>query len=433
MTISKKKRFCSVLVCLILLIFAAAGCGAPGKETSAGESESSLIVDSESAEVSEEQTAQTPETEQAHAETEDPELLPEGEEARIESILEGMSLEDKVAQLFVVTPEKLTGSDLVVQAGEMTQEAINTLPVAGLCYMAPNLESPEQTIQMLANVQQYSQERIGLPMFTCVDEEGGTVARVANNPAFDVPWVGNMSDVGASGDTEIAYEDGVTIGTYLGELGFNVDFAPVADVLGYEWYELLMYRSFGTDAGLVSDMAAALRRGLEDTGVQAVYKHFPGHGAASGDSHEGYVQVEKTMEELRDWDLVPFQSAIDNGLGWIMVGHITLPNASEDGLPASLSEEVVTDLLRGEMGYNGIVITDAMNMGAIAENYSSADASVLALQAGVDLLLEPVDLDLAYQGVLQAVRDERLSQERIDESLRRILHAKLALPQMVSP
>ena len=128
-----------------------------------------------------------------------------------------------------------------------------------------------------------------------------------------------------------------------------------------------------------------------------------------------------------------FRGGIDDGLGWIMVGHITLPNATQDGLPASLSKEVVTGLLRGEMGYDGIVVTDAMNMGAIAENYSSADAAVLALQAGVDLILVPADFESAYQGVLDAVRDGRLSEERINESLRRILHAKLELPQMVSP
>ena len=135
----------------------------------------------------------------------------------------------------------------------------------------------------------------------------------------------------------------------------------------------------------------------------------------------------------RRFNLIPFRGGIEDGLGWIMVGHITLPNATADGLPASLSEEVVTDLLRKEMGYDGIVITDAMNMGAIAENYSSAEAAVLALQAGVDLILVPADFESAYQGVLDAVHDGRLSEERIDESLRRILHVKLELPQMVSP
>lgn len=419
MITSKKSVIYIVLFSLLLTVFAAAGCGSAGKETSV-DKESSPKVQTEDGGESDRETTPEDETEK---------ISPESEERQIETILEGMSLEDKVAQLFVVTPEKLTGMDLVTQAGDMTQEAINGLPVAGLVYMDANIVDAQQVTQMLENVQQFSMDRVGLPLFLCVDEEGGTVARIANNENFDVPWVGNMSEIGATGDSDNAYSAGVTIGIYLRELGFNVDFAPVADVLGYEGYELLMYRSFGTDAGLVADMTSALRQGMEESGVQAVYKHFPGHGAASGDSHEGYVQVEKTMEELRSWDLVPFQKGIDDGLGWIMIGHISLPYASSDGLPASLSPEIVTGLLRKEMGFDGIVITDAMNMGAIADNYSSGDAAVLAIQAGVDLILEPADLDSAYQGILDAVTDGRLTQERIDESLRRILRAKLELAQ----
>ena len=416
--ITRKKHVLAVMLCCLALLvcMAASGCGpVPGK-TDGGDSSSGK------------ETVITEQNEQGNDQTSEQETGSD-----VESILQSMTLEDKAAQLFIVLPESITGVDQVTAAGELTREAINDRPVAGFLYMTGNLENADQTSEMLASVQQFSMNRIGLPMFTCVDEEGGTVARIANNDGFDVPTVGDMCDVGASGDTGLAGEKGKTVGTYLTDLGFNVDFAPDADVLGYDGYELLMYRSFGTDPYLVSDMASAFRNGLEEAGVQAVYKHFPGHGAASGDSHEGYVQVEKTMEELKEWDLIPFQGGIDDGLGWIMVGHITLPNATEDDMPASLSKEIVTDLLRKEMGYDGIIITDAMNMGAIAENYSSAEAAVLALQAGVDLILVPADFESAYQGVLDAVNDGRLSEERIDESLRRILHVKLELPQMVSP
>ncbi len=429
MVTGKKHVFVVILCCIALLVcMTASGCGLGSEEKDGGDSssgENQIIITEEAGQGDDQGAAATEE-----AQT----LAPEEEAgAEVEALLQRMTLEEKAAQLFIVLPESITGVDLVTAAGELTRDAINEHPVGGFIYMTGNLENADQTSEMLASVQQFSLERIGLPIFTCVDEEGGTVARIANNDGFDVPWVGDMCDVGASGDTGLAYDKGQTVGTYLTELGFNVDFAPDADVLGYDGYELLMYRSFGTDPYLVSDMASAFRNGLEEAGVQAVYKHFPGHGAASGDSHEGYVQVEKTMEELKEWDLIPFRGGIEDGLGWIMVGHITLPNAIQDGLPASLSKEVVTGLLREEMGYDGIVITDAMNMGAIAENYSSADAAVLALQAGVDLILVPADFESAYQGVLDAVRDGRLSEERINESLRRILHAKLELPQMVSP
>ena len=433
MVTGKKHVLVVILCCIALLVcMTAAGCGlGPGKKDG-GDSpsgENPIIITEEAGQEDGRESEQEA-IETGEAQT----LAPEEDgDADVESILQEMSLEDKAAQLFIVLPESITGVDLVTAAGELTRDAINDRPVGGFIYMTGNLENADQTSEMLAGVQQFSMERIGLPMFTCVDEEGGTVARIANNDGFDVPRVGDMSDVGASGDSGLAYEKGQTVGTYLTELGFNVDFAPDADVLGYDGYELLMYRSFGTDPYLVSDMASAFRNGLEETGIRAVYKHFPGHGAASGDSHEGYVQVEKTMDELKGWDLIPFRGGIEDGLGWIMVGHITLPNATQDGLPASLSKEVVTGLLREEMGYDGIVITDAMNMGAIAENYSSADAAVLALQAGVDLILVPADFESAYQGVLDAVRDGRLSEERINESMRRILHAKLELPQMVSP
>ena len=345
MNTGKKHVLVVILCCIALLVcMTAAGCGlGPGKKDTGDSSSGEPIIITEQAGQGDNQ-----ESGQDAAETEEEQTLAPEEDAGsdVESILQSMTLEDKAAQLFIVLPESITGVDQVTAAGELTREAINDRPVAGFLYMTGNLENAAQTSEMLASVQQFSMNRIGLPMFTCVDEEGGTVARIANNDGFDVPTVGDMCDVGASGDTGLAGEKGKTVGTYLTDLGFNVDFAPDADVLGYDGYELLMYRSFGTDPYLVSDMASAFRNGLEEAGVQAVYKHFPGHGAASGDSHEGYVQVEKTMEELKEWDLIPFRGGIDDGLGWIMVGHITLPNATADGLPASLSEEVVTDGVR---------------------------------------------------------------------------------------
>lgn len=346
------------------------------------------------------------------------------EDPAIAEKIAAMTPEEKAAQLFVITPEALTEYSLVTIAGDATKEALNEYPVGGLVYLSANLQSKQQVQDMLKGVQKMSMDRVGLPLFLCLDEEGGTVARVASNPEFGITDVGNMSEIGAAGDTNKAGQAGETIGTYLAELGFNVDFAPVADVLGSPDYELLKYRSFGSDPQLVSDMALALRRGLEHHGVQAVYKHFPGHGFASGDSHEGYVQVTKSLSELKATDLVPYQNAIRDGLSWIMVGHISLPNATEDELPASLSPEIITKLLREEMGYDGIVITDAMEMGAIAENYSSAEASVKAIEAGCDMILMPGDFRAAYDAVLEAIKSGRISQERLDASLTRILRNK---------
>ena len=349
---------------------------------------------------------------------------------QIDEMLEGMTLGEKAAQLFVVQPEDLVdGVSCVIQAGDATRKGLETYPVGGIIYMEQNLQSEDQVKEMLRNVQQFSRERTGLPLLTCVDEEGGTVARVAGSENFDVTNVGNMSEIGASGDTERARQAGETISTYLSELGFNLDFAPDADVWSNPANEIVRYRSFGTDPKQVSEMSMAALDGLMSKGVTGVIKHFPGHGATEGDTHEGYAYTNKTWGELEICELIPFQTGIEQEVPMIMAGHISLPNVTGDETPASLSHEIVTKRLREQMGYDGVVVTDAMNMGAVAENYEPAEAAVKALQAGVDLILMPEDFRAAYQGVMDAVEDGTLSKKRIDQSLRRILRLKLEMEQ----
>ena len=295
--------------------------------------------------------------------------------------------------------------------------------------MADNLTDPEQTTTMLSNMQEIARERAGLPVFLCVDEEGGSVARIAGNDAFGVTDVGNMSDIGASGDVQNAYNAGSTIGSYLAALGFNVDFAPVADVLTNPDNQVLGQRSFGSDAQTVAGMVTSELQGLSAAGVYGTVKHFPGHGGTSGDSHDGAVSTDKTLEELMAEELVPFQSAIDGGVNFVMVGHISAPNVTGDNAPATLSKVLITDVLRGQMGYNGIVITDAMNMEAITGFYNSDKAAVLAVTAGADMILMPADYNTAYTGILNAVNDGTITEERINESVTRIVKAKLAMGQ----
>lgn len=342
-------------------------------------------------------------------------------------ILESMTLEEKVCQLFMITPEALTGVGTVVQAGTSTKNAIDQYPVGGLIYFSQNLQDPGQTRTMLANTQQYAKERTGFPIFLSVDEEGGQVARVGSNPAFGVEKIGNMSDVGSRGDTQEAYEVGSTIGAYLSDLGFNMDAAPDTDVLTNPNNQVVKYRSFSSDPQLVTEMAASELRGLNEQGIIGMYKHFPGHGGTTDDSHEGYAYVDDTLEELKSGAFVPFQDGIDNGIQVIMVSHISCPNVTGDNTPATLSKMMITDILRNDMGFDGMVITDAMNMGAITAQYSSSEAAVAALNAGVDMLLMPEDFQSAYQGVLGAVKDGTVSEERIDESVRRILELKLEM------
>lgn len=344
---------------------------------------------------------------------------------KVQQIVDSMSLEEKVAQLFLVQPEAIVDIGTATAAGDATKQAINKTPVGGFVYFSDNLQSEQQVQDMLRNVQKYSEDRIGLPAFLSVDEEGGTVARVASTGRFDVTDVGDMAKIGASGDVQQARQAGETIGSYLSELGFNLDFAPDADVLTNPDNTVVKKRSFGSDPCVVSDMSLAVAQGLAQHQVYSVYKHFPGHGATAGDTHQGYAYTDKTLDELKQSELIPFENAIQNNAEFIMAAHISAPRVTGDDTPASLSKTMITDILRGQMGYDGIVVTDAMNMGAVTEQYTSAQAAVKALQAGADLVLMPEDFQEAYQGVLDAVKDGTLTEQRINESVTRIVKVKV--------
>lgn len=342
-------------------------------------------------------------------------------------IVAGMTLEQKAAQIFMITPDALTGVQGATRAGESTKAAYTQYPVGGLIYLAANLTGSDQTKEMLSNMKNYSEEIAGLPIFLGVDEEGGSVARIASNSAFGVTDVGNMSDVGATGDAQNAFNAGSTIGAYLSTLGFNVDFAPVADVLSNPDNTVMKDRSFGSDSQLVADMVCSEMQGLSEYQVLSVVKHFPGQGAVAGDSHDGAVSTDKTLDELMANELVPFQQAINNGASIIMAGHISTPSVTGDDTPASVSSVMITDVLRNQMGFHGVVITDAMNMSAITDKYSSADAAVAAINAGADMILMPEDFNAAYQGIIDAVNNGTITEERLNESVARIIKVKLSM------
>lgn len=357
-----------------------------------------------------------------------PETITEGTEEEedylgevVEAYISEMPIEDKVAGLFVVTPEAITGVSTAIQAGNGTQEALNQYAVGGLIYFDKNISDKEQIMEMLSNTASMSK----YPIFLAVDEEGGSVSRVANSD-IEVIQVDDMATIGAGGDTAQAYESGVTIGAYLKEIGFNVDFAPVADVVPEGGSSVLGDRAFGSDAQTVGGMVANMVEGIEGTGVSSCLKHFPGIGSASEDTHDGRVETTKTLEEMRGTDFVPFQAGIEAGADFVMVSHITASALDEDGVPSSLSEKVMTDILRGELGFEGVIITDALDMTAITDYYTSEEAAVKAIEAGADMLLMPEDFNAAYDALLAAVQDGTISEERIDESLRRIYRIKCA-------
>lgn len=383
-------------------------------------------------EVSAEQMAEAEKAEEQNVQKQDAtqeEMSLEGKalQAKISEMLADMTLEEKAAQMFMITPEALTGTGQVLEAGDMTREAIDKYPVGGLIYFTQNLQDPEQVRTMTGNVQKFARERTGLPMLLSVDEEGGTITRFGGNFSFDYDSSADMAGIGASGDPQQAYALGEKIGKFLGSLGFNMDNAPDADVLTNLENTVVKDRSFGSDCDTVSEMALAELEGLEDQGVKGLLKHFPGHGATTADTHEGYAYTDATLEEMKSNELVPFADGIEAGVDIIMVGHISCPQVTGNEEPASLSEKMITGVLREEMGFDGVVITDAMNMGAIAENYSPAEASVKAVLAGADMILMPEDFQQAYTGVLNAVKSGKITQERIDASVTRIIGLKLEM------
>ncbi len=378
-----------------------------------------MMTQTEETEMSASATTETDLPETAAPETDAPDP--------VETLLAAMTDGEKVAQLFVVTPETLALADgPATVTGEMTRQAFAQYPVGGLIYLERNLISPDQTRQMLSGAQDLSLRQTGLPLFLCLDEEGGTVRRVSANPGFDIPAYPDMAQVGAGGDEAEARRIGAEMGEYLADLGFNVDFAPVADVLTNPDNRVVARRSFGADPELVARMDAAFLEGLQSQGVWGTYKHFPGHGATAEDSHEGFAVSLRTAQELWDLDLVPFRDGAARGVPFVMAGHITLPNVTAQEEPASLSYELVTGLLRQKIGYEGIVITDSLDMGAISQRCGVGEDAVQAVLAGCDMLLMSDNFRPRYAAVLAAVEDGTISQARLDESVRRILRLKLS-------
>ncbi len=339
----------------------------------------------------------------------------------VEEIISGMTLEEKVYQMMFVTPEDITGVSVAVQAGEATKKAIEQYPVGGIIYFAQNFENREQTMKMIQNTQSYSK----IPLFISVDEEGGSVSRLGRNSAMGTTLHPSMAEIGATNEPQNAYDTGTVLGAELKELCFNVDFAPVADILLSKDNVETGTRSFGSDKNVVSSMVSNLVSGLQDNGVSATLKHFPGAGATTTDSHNGFSENPRTIDELRETEFLPFKSGIDAGTDFVMVSHLTLTNATEEKLPSSLSKEVVTDMLKGELGFDGIIITDSFRMGAVADFYTPEEVGVMAVMAGNDMILMPKDLVKTHAAIIDAVKSGKISEERINESVRKILKMKI--------
>ncbi len=326
---------------------------------------------------------------------------------RAEEVLSGMTLEQKIAQLFITdvaeTPNNFSDSDCL----------------GGYILFADSIQNPEQLKELTKSLK----EGESITPFVSVDEEGGRVARLANNPAFGLYRYKSMYSVGSSGDTQDAYNVGNYIGGYLKEYGFSLNLAPIGDIFTNPVNTVIAERAFGSDAETVSKMVNAAIDGFHSRGIMTAVKHFPGHGDTFEDSHNSVAVSRKALSELETCELIPFANSV-NSTDMIMTGHIALPTVTGNMIPASLSYEITTGILREKLGFEGVIITDSLSMEGITKINSSAEAALMAINAGADILFLPESFSEAYSALLSAVQSGKISEERINQSVMRILTLK---------
>lgn len=329
-------------------------------------------------------------------------------EEQVESLMEQMSLEEKIAQMLILTNANTS-------VDENLKETLSKIKPGGFIIMKDNITTFDQTKEYIADLKKYSEI---LPIIA-TDQEGGSVQRLQSLTDIQATNIPYMYDLGKTNDKDLAYQVGKVMAEEMRTLGVNVVFAPVLDIYSNENNTVIGKRSFGTSPDLVSKMALSLAKGLEDNEVIATYKHFPGHGDTTTDSHIDLPILDKSYQDLLQEELIPFEEAIKNNAKIIMVGHIALPEITKDETPASLSKKIITDILKEDMNYQGLVITDALNMKALTNYYSEEEIYTKAIEAGVDLLLMPKDAKSAIE-----IIKNNVSEERIEESIKRILEFK---------
>lgn len=343
--------------------------------------------------------------------------------------LEGMTLREKVCRMFWVRPEALdptftwvSNDDLVahglVSVTDTMRATASEYPVGGVILFAHNIKDPEQLTALVDTLKTLP----GKPLIS-IDEEGGRVARIANNKAFGLPRYKSMADLAAKGKGAVKDAAG-TIGKYLRGYGIDIDFAPVADVNTNPGNIVIGPRAFSDNPAEAADLVATYLKALQAQGVLGCLKHFPGHGDTSADTHYGYAVSRKGWEELSACEMVPFRAGIAAGARMVMTAHVSLPKVTGSEIPSTLSHTVLTEKLRGELGFDGVIVTDAMEMGAITRQYLVAEACLLAVKAGADVLLCVKDFRTAVDAIEHAVLSGDIPESRIDESVRRILKLK---------
>jgi|GEM_PF-283614 len=362
-----------------------------------------------------------------------------------DEIVEAMSDNEKIEQLLM--PDfrqwKDSGqssvSDMTVLSSEVRQ-ILQDYKFGGIILFANNVKQTEQTVRLTTDLQEANAEKGNIPLLIATDQEGGSVVRLGSGSRM----TGNMA-LGATRDKDAAFDTGDIMGSELHALGINVDYAPVMDTNDNPKNPVIGLRSFSDDPNLVAKLGIQVMKGLQNNNIATALKHFPGHGNTSTDSHTGMPVVNKTINQLKEVELVPFQAAMDEGTDIIMTTHIQYPNIITEELPtkkggtikppATLSKEILTDLVRNQMNYKGVIVTDAMNMQGITDNFDEPEATLYAIQAGADMVVMPTilrsmaDVKNKLDPIIDMIKtkaetDEELK-NRIEESAKRIVQLKI--------
>ena len=361
-------------------------------------------------------------------------VQPLSDKEYVDSVLSKMTLHEKVGQMFWIRPEYLLED---VASGKLKPETKewpsfnvtsltsemealdNEYPAGGIILFAHNCVDPQQLKAFVPKLKALKNSPL-----LCVDEEGGRVARLANNDNFGLNKYESMTWLCQHGAESAVYSAANYIGSYLKEYGFDVDFAPVADVNSNPDNPIIGTRSFSSNPDSAGIMVCSYLDGLKANGIIGCIKHFPGHGDTKTDTHLGYAETQKTWTEMLNCEMIPFKMGIQHGVETIMTAHIAAPNVDTSNVPSTLSSIILQDKLRNELGYQNIIVSDAMEMGAIVQNYTPEDATVKCILAGVDVVLCVQSYKKAYDAVVNAVKAGTISEERINQSVRRILLLK---------
>lgn len=331
----------------------------------------------------------------------------------ISKLLEEMTLEEKVGQMMIIHYRE-------PKLDETLNNMLDTIKPGGFIFFKENLVTYEDSLELIKNIKDSAK----IPMFLSIDQEGGKVDRLKTIKGISFSNMPAMSEIGKTNNEDIAYGTGAQIAHNLKMLDLNMNFAPVLDIYSNPKNTVIGTRSFGDNAEIVSKMGLALSKGLKDNDIIPVYKHFPGHGNTETDSHVALPIVTKSKEELLKEELIPFKNAIANDADVIMIGHLAVPSITNSYIPASLSKKIITNLLKEELNYQNIVITDALNMKALTDNYSEKEIIEKTINAGVNILLMPENPINAVNVIKEGIASGSIKEEQINNSVKKILNLK---------